>query len=931
MSSRTVRSRTVGSRTVGSRTVGSRTVGSRTVSIRTGWRLATGGAGTATAAVGLLIFACVFLAVAGPREGVALRTRALQQSFSAQQPVQRTVFAAVDDTALTARLNLPSASNAALVTVQGELRGNLAGLHLPLAAASADWYGLTTALGTLSGYRPAAAPSGVAPQLELVYRGQLGQYATLAAGTLPATATQGARGTTLQIAVSTGTAATLGLRVGSRLGDGLGTTLVVTGIIRARSATSAPFWAADPETYAPVQLQTPAPGNLPYWTAAGFVGAGELAVLQKTMDPATTILGWDFPLDLSQVTAGQAQQLSIEFAQAGTLAGQIGTGGAGGITGMGGASPVTITEGVSSVLAGFTAQDTAAGAVLSLLSVSLAAVGIMVILAGAQLVAEQRRDELALRRARGGARWQIGVRTLAGMAAVTVPAAAGAVALAVALTAGYPDPLTWWLAGVTVLVALGGAPLIAVRGYRTAALPGSARPARPPRKRALRRLSAEALLIVLSAGGLVLLRQQGLGEQGGTLGAGGWYTSLAPVLVAVPAAIVVVRCYPLLLRVLLRVARSRPGVTAFVGFSRAVQNAQRAALPAFTLVLALTVVAFGTMIRDAVADGEVAASWQQVGADALINAGTSQHPLTAAAQRAIASVPGVRHAASVVVLYDSQSGTSFSLVAVDPAQYAALIGSTPGGSFAASRLLSWHGGGVPALASASYRALLGGGSGLLHTSEGALAIHVTGAVSSVPGVPGGGTLLVVPLSALPVPVAPLEELVTGPHLDALALRQVVARQLPGATVTLRSTVLASLTGAPLPHSAYLAITVGSAAAAALVVLVLLITVVLAARDGAPILARLRVMGLGRRQARWLEVAQMLPQVSVAAAGGLACACALAPLIGPSIDLSAFTGAGPAVPVRAQLVPLLAAAAGLLLLAIATVAVQNVLTARREQP
>jgi putative ABC transport system permease protein len=198
----------------------------------------------------------------------------------------------------------------------------------------------------------------------------------------------------------------------------------------------------------------------------------------------------------------------------------------------------------------------------------------------------------------------------------------------------------------------------------------------------------------------------------------------------------------------------------------------------------------------------------------------------------------------------------------------------------------------------------------------------------------------VPVPALPVPVAPLEELVTGPHLNGAALDRVVARYLPGATVTLRSAVLASLRGAPLTHSTYLAITVGSAAAAVLVVLVLLITLVLAVRDGAPILARLRVMGLGRGQARWLEMAHMLPQVMVAAAGGVACACALAPLIGPSIDLSAFTvssftvssfsGAGSAVPVRAELVPLLLAAAGLLLLAMGTVAVQNVLTAGREQ-
>ena len=218
---------------------------------RAAWRLATGGAGPATAAVGVLIFACVFLAVAGPREGVALRSHALQQSFGAELPVQRTVYASLNDTALTSRMRVATTSAATLVTVQSDLRRNLAALHLPLAPAGTDWAGLTSPLNTLTAYAKAAAPAGIPPQLELAYRGQLSRYTTLVSGALPRTATQGADGTTLQIAVTTGTAATLHLRVGSRLGDGLGTTLIVTGIVRPGGAASAPFWAADPLVYAP--------------------------------------------------------------------------------------------------------------------------------------------------------------------------------------------------------------------------------------------------------------------------------------------------------------------------------------------------------------------------------------------------------------------------------------------------------------------------------------------------------------------------------------------------------------------------------------------------------------------------------------------------------------------------------------------------------
>jgi putative ABC transport system permease protein len=889
---------------------------------RAAWRLAAGGAGMATAAAGLLVFACVFLAVAGPRASAGLRTRALQQSLNTGTPLQRTMSVALDETSLDSRMGTATTSLATFTSAQAGFRRALTSVHVPLAASTAgDWSGLDTALTPLTRYPAAAAPSGIVPpKLKLVYRTQLGRSMRLVSGALPATASQGADGTTLQIAVAQATATAFGLRTGSRLGDGPGLTLVVSGIIRPVAQTSSLFWTADPLMATPLLID----GNYPYWEGAAFIGTGELAAFQQTFDPVAVNAMLDFPLDLRGVTAADAQALSDEFAAASLAAGYVGS--TGSYHSAGTVVPV-ITTGLTSILARFIPQNAAADSVLSLLSVSLAAVGIVVIVAATQLVVEQRRNEFALRRARGGARWQIGLCALAG-AAVAVPAAAAAIVLAVVVTAGYSASLAWWLAACTVLAALASAPLIAMRAHRDeqgqSLLPGTVRQARPARRLVLRRVSLEVLLIALAVSGLVLLRQE-------SAAAGGWFTSLAPVLVAVPAAIVVVRCYPLLTGALLRFARGRPGVTAFVGFSRAMHNTRRVTLPVFTLVLALGVVAFGVMIRGSVSSGEVAASWGQTGADAVVNVGTGLRSVTPAAERAIASVPGVTHIAPVAALYDSAHGDAFTVVAVDPAQYGALIAATPGGSFAVTALSGSVRGVIPALASPGYASLLGGTSGVLNTPVGPLTIRVTGPVSGVPGVAGNGVLLVMPASALPVPVAPQEVLVTGPRLDGAALRQVVARDLPGATVTLRSAVLTGLTSAPLAHSTYLAITAGSAAAALLMVLMLAITLVLTARDGAPILARLRVMGLGRRQARWLETVQMLPQVTVAAAGGVACACALAPLIGPSIDLSAFTGAGSAVPVQGHIIPLLAAAAGLLLLAVLTVAVQHALTPARAAP
>ena len=60
------------------------------------------------------------------------------------------------------------------------------------------------------------------------------------------------------------------------------------------------------------------------------------------------------------------------------------------------------------------------------------------------------------------------------------------------------------------------------------------------------------------------------------------------------------------------------------------------------------------------------------------------------------------------------------------------------------------------------------------------------------------------------------------------------------------------------------------------------------------LARLATMGLRRWQAQLLLAAETLPQVVAAAVGGVACAWLLAPLVGPSLNLAAFTGTGSAI-------------------------------------
>jgi putative ABC transport system permease protein len=88
------------------------------------------------------------------------------------------------------------------------------------------------------------------------------------------------------------------------------------------------------------------------------------------------------------------------------------------------------------------------------------------------------------------------------------------------------------------------------------------------------------------------------------------------------------------------------------------------------------------------------------------------------------------------------------------------------------------------------------------------------------------------------------------------------------------------------------------------------------------------MGLSGGQARVLGVVELLPQLVAVLAGGLGCAVALVPLIGPVLNLGVFTGSGAGVVVRVEPEWLVVAGAGLVVLAVATLMGQTMLTDRR---
>jgi putative ABC transport system permease protein len=892
--------------------------------LNTAWVTLTGTGAAASVAFGLLVFVSVLASLAIPRESAELSNGALQRVITASQPGDRTVVGSVPETSMTNGSGLVQAAD--IAAVGASLRAQLAASGMPVASDPPAWASLTVGYVPVTG---AARPAGDGPpQFEMTYRTELARYSQIVVGRLPVSgavtgAVSGAQPgiqAVAQAAVTTTTAARFGLRVGSRLNAGP-VQLVITGIIRPANPASV-FWSQEPVTARPVLTQAAAP-QLPYWIGAVFIGPGALPPIEAYIGTDEMVVTWVYTAALGRVTAGQASGLEANV-------NSLVSSGATVITPAGNPVTVTISSQIPSILSPFAAGENAVGPALELLYVSLTVIGAVVVLLGARLVAQRRAAEFTLMRARGAALYQLGWLVLRASVVIAAVAGGAAAVLAIGLTPGDGDAVGWWLAGLTIAVTLAGPVLISVVPRRVAA-PATGRPERGAagRRPAARRIVVEIVLVAAAIGGLVVLRDQGLSS-----GNSGLYTSAAPVLVAIPVAVILLRFYPLLARELARIAGVTRGVVAFVGLARATRTPPGTVLPAFALVLVLAMVAFPDMVSTSVARSQAAESWQQVGADAIVQAPPSG-AIPAGLQSQISSLPGVVSTAAAEV--DSASlaaGTELSVMYVDPAQYAAVIDRAPGPRFPLAALSGYGGQAgevVPAVATPAAAQLVGTAPASVNVGTSTITIQLAGrtGVPGVPGAPGVGpgvTVIVPPQASSPL--VPNVMLVAGPDLDAARLSADVSSALPGASVTFRATALAALATSPVPQAAQTALTQGMAAAAGFGALVLLLSLLLTAWTRDMTLARLATMGLRRWQAQLLQATETLPPVVAAAIGGVACAWLLVPLVGPSLNLAAFAGTGSAAVVTPAVVPLVGSAAGLVLAALLVLAVQAMITYHR---
>ncbi|GED86983.1 membrane protein [Streptomyces sp. 6-11-2] len=838
----------------------------------------------AAAALALLVALTAFLAAAFPRALDRYENAGLAQAVERATPPRTTltVYAQVPQGPDRQREQalLPSAMGRQHTKVLGTIPRPL------VADPGQSSYGVVNGTDLPVPDRWIPRPSGLPAKIRLVAPSGLAEHSSLRAGRMPrATGRVTASTPDVEAAVSAATAKSLHIEVGSVIHvpavSGPALAVRVTGIITPREPDGA-YWSTSPLLRTPALVQVPSDEPEPpmYWLGALLLPSEAAPALLGTV--GTPLRYWQVAPETRALQAHDLEGLKGAVANLKSGPGLVQVRAA--------TDPATqVDTDLDDILISYGRLSSGITPLVAVAAFGSATVAAVVLLMAGGLAADRRRFELTLLRARGASLPGLAGRLLAETAVVAVPA--GALGLGAALLAvpeGRPGYAVLAAAAVTA-VACAALPVRAVVAHRAVRVHGpredtvSVRPSQ-------RRTVAELTLLVIAAGAVEALRRYGVSgpseDAGASGGSGDQLVFLAPVLVGVIAALLLVRLYPLPLRWLMRPAGRLRGAVGHLSLARAGRTSVPAMLPLLALLTALTTAAFGGSVLAGVAGARDQAALLAVGAGARVE-GTEALP--AGLSDRVRRTPGVRELAEVSTDYLAKAGTDLTrvpLAGVDPASYASLATSTGLGAFPERQLRRPADGPrdpLPALASPSIAEMFGKQPFNVMLGDGTdVTVRIVTVRDRTPAVIGT-SFLVVDRAGLSRETARTNTLLlTGGHPDAGALRRTVGES---ASVHLRSEERAQYVDSPLQSGAERVYAVAVAAGAGYAVLALLLALLRTAPERAALLARLRTMGLTRAQGRRLLVLESLPQALLAAAGGALTGWATVLLLSPGIDLT----------------------------------------------
>jgi putative ABC transport system permease protein len=703
---------------------------------------------------------------------------------------------------------------------------------------------------------------------------------TLTDGSLPSAPRVGGR-TEIGVVLSAEAAEAASLAVGDviefRDANVENVVVVVTGIVETADEGGA-LWQDSPTLWAPTRNDTGVALTV-LTSPAGITAAEGLfsnpftATLRLKADPTA------FSSDRIAPVAAQLSALQVDGSR---LAGDSG-------------ADLTVRSSFGTALGEYPGRARAAVAQMSVLISGVLAVAVAVIALLSRLLVIRRVSELALERARGASLASILVRALlesVAISALGVGLGLTGAWLVLAATASDAAPIA-----LIAVVGIGAAPtqvalLIALadrRARRTAANRADRREG--DRASRARRLVLEGLVIAVAAAALFAVRTRGL-LQTRTDGVDPLLAA-TPVLLAAALVVLVLRVYPLAVRLAMSIGRRSRGALGTLG----AMQAERAltVLPLASLTLAVALAVSGGLFVETVRSGQVDASWQRTGAEVRLEGPLVQSNVTAVAAR-----PGVTAASGVLTIHETAvaSGTISAvatLLAVDPGYGEVLeeLPSVPGiaGDHDVSALFDPVGEGDPlrVLVDSRLARQLSAGEVTLTVGGETREVIPVEVVGTFDGAAGGyerGPFIYVDRAALITRVSLTVEVNT---LLVMGPGAVVATEGLRGDVSSRAQWLVDRQQQALVAGVSTVMLASTASVAGLALIGLIASVLAGSRSRRRSLSLLRTLGMHARLGWWLAASELAPLVLAALLGGIVAGVGIVLVLGPAFGLETLAG------------------------------------------
>ncbi|HEY7701536.1 MAG TPA: FtsX-like permease family protein [Candidatus Limnocylindrales bacterium] len=612
---------------------------------------------------------------------------------------------------------------------------------------------------------------------------------------------------------------------------------------------------------------------------------------------------WRFEVDPARLDTGMLEAFVADVRRLDTTYG----------TNRGGFGRVVYRSGLLEILDRYADQRASTEAVLS-----VAALGPLAVAAGALglvavIIIRRRRVALALSRGRGASPGQLLAAQLWEGLLITVPAAIAGLATAAVAVPARSGAVS--AAGVA-LVAIAVTTLLLLATWPRARLARREldRDDAAARRPAPRRLVFEVTLVAGAIAATWLLRERGFGAARDGDGATSFdpFLAAAPVLIGVATALLTLRLYPLPIRLVAWLTARRRDLVPTLGFRTIGRDPSAAYLPLLVVTLTVAIGVFSSVLGLSIERAQVAASWQDVGGDYRISAAGPGGLDEEVDPARIAGVDAVTRALVGPVsrfIDDRERGSPATLMAVDPATSASVLGEspvpvsfpvpfadpptgpdtgTPEQPIPAAISPRLPAGWPPLTIGETFR---GGFRGQVFD------FVVVGRLDAMPGIPRTAPVVVVPLPSVeagwtgPTPRA-TALFVRGPASVGADLRSAFAS--PSVEVTSRHDLLAGIRDAPLIGAISRGFAVALVAAGVYAALSIAATITLDAERRSRELAYLRTLGLSGRQSVSLTFVEHAPPTTLALGIGVLLGLVVAWLLEPGLGLGSFVGSAAAV-------------------------------------